>query len=104
MKPSPRRSPHEPVRVPRTTGRSPAGPHHRAPVLEDDKSLFPAYEPSLNVRKKVFDANPGPAELFAPISAALDTTTMTGLNVDVDGGEAADVAEDFLTEKGPIGG
>lgn len=31
---------------------------------------------------------------------------MTGLNakVDVDGGEAADVARDFLTEKGLIGG
>jgi osmoprotectant transport system substrate-binding protein len=75
-------------------------------VLEDDKSFFPAYEPSLNVRKEVFDASPELADLFAPIAAALDTTTMTGLNakVDVDGGEAADVAKGFLTEKGLIGG
>ncbi len=75
-------------------------------VLEDDKSFFPAYEPSLNVRKEVFDANPGLAELFAPVATALDTATMTALNakVDVDGGEAADVATQFLTEKGLIGG
>ncbi|MGH2476814.1 MAG: glycine betaine ABC transporter substrate-binding protein [Candidatus Limnocylindrales bacterium] len=75
-------------------------------VLEDDKSFFPAYEPSLNVRKEVFDASPGLTDLFAPIAAALDTTTMTGLNakVDVDGEEAADVAAQFLTEKGLIGG
>lgn len=75
-------------------------------VLEDDKSFFPAYEPSLNVRKEVFDANPGLADLFAPVAAALDTATMTALNakVDVEGGEAADVARDFLTEKGLMGG
>lgn len=75
-------------------------------VLEDDKSFFPAYEPSLNVRKEVFDASPELADLFAPVAAALDTTTMTGLNakVDVDGEEAADVASQFLTEKGLIGG
>ena len=75
-------------------------------VLEDDKSFFAAYEPSLNVRKEILDANPGLAELFAPVAAALDTATMTALNakVDVDGEEAADVAEAFLTEKGLIGG
>jgi len=75
-------------------------------VLEDDKSYFAAYEPSLNVRKEVFDANAGLADLFAPVAAALDTATMTALNakVDVDGEEAADVAAQFLTEKGLIGG
>ncbi len=75
-------------------------------VLEDDKSFNPAYEPSLNVRKEVFDANPGLAELFAPVAAALDTATITALNakVDVDGEEAADVARTFLTEKGLMGG
>lgn len=75
-------------------------------VLDDDKSFFPAYEASLNVRKDVFDANPGLAELFAPVAAVIDTATMTALNakVDVDGEEAADVARTFLTEKGLIGG
>jgi len=75
-------------------------------VLEDDKSFFAAYEPSLNVRKEVFDANPGLADLFAPVAAALDTATMTALNakVDVDGEDAADVAKAFLDEKGLMGG
>jgi len=75
-------------------------------VLEDDKNFFPSYLPSLNVRKEVVDANPQLAELFAPVAAALDTETMQALNskVDVDGTEPADVAREFLTEKGLIGG
>ena len=75
-------------------------------VLEDDKSFFPSYLPSLNVRKEVFDANPQLADLFAPVAAALDTATMQNLNsqVDVDGKEPADVAKQFLTDKGLIGG
>ena len=75
-------------------------------VLDDDKSFFPSYLPSLNVRKEVFDANPKLAELFAPVAAVLDTATMTALNakVDVDGMQEADVAKEFLTEKGLIGG
>ncbi|MEJ7747659.1 MAG: glycine betaine ABC transporter substrate-binding protein, partial [Candidatus Limnocylindrales bacterium] len=75
-------------------------------VLEDDKDFFASYLPSLNVRKEVFDANPGLADLFAPVAEALDTATMQALNskVDVDGAEPADVATEFLTEKGLIGG
>lgn len=74
-------------------------------VLEDDQAFFPVYEPSLNVRQDVFDANPGLADLFAPVAAALDTVTMQGLNSRVDqGGEnEADVAADFLQENGLIG-
>jgi osmoprotectant transport system substrate-binding protein len=74
-------------------------------VLEDDLAFFPVYEPSLNVRQEVFDANPGLADLFAPVAAALDTVTMTGLNSEVDqgGSEPADVAADFLQEAGLIG-
>ena len=75
-------------------------------VLEDDKEFFPSYLPSLNVRQEVFEANPGLADLFAPIAEALDNDTMTGLNakVDVDGEEPADVAKAFLEEQGLIGG
>ncbi len=67
-------------------------------VLEDDLALLPVYEPSLNVRQEAFDANPGLADLFAPVAAALDSVTMTGLNSKVDqGGEnEADVAAQFL--------
>jgi len=75
-------------------------------VLEDDKNFFASYLPSLTVRKEVFDKYPMLADLFAPVAAALDTTTMQGLNaeVDVDGKEPADVAKAFLTSKGLIGG
>ena len=74
-------------------------------VLEDDLDFFAVYEPSLNVRQDVFDANPGLAELFAPVAASLDTVTMQGLNaqVDVDGLEPADVAAAFLSEMGLVG-
>jgi osmoprotectant transport system substrate-binding protein len=67
-------------------------------VLEDDLAFFPVYEPSLNVRQEVFDANPGLADLFAPIAAALDTVTMQRLNsqVDQEGKNEADVAAEFL--------
>jgi osmoprotectant transport system substrate-binding protein len=75
-------------------------------VLEDDESFFPSYLPSLNIRQEVLDANPGLADLFAPVAAALDTETMQALNsrVDVDGENEADVAMAFLTENGLIGG
>jgi osmoprotectant transport system substrate-binding protein len=74
-------------------------------VLEDDLAFFPAYQPSLNVRQEVFDANPGLADLFAPVAAALDTETMTALNSEVDQGgtEPEDVAAQFLEEQGLIG-
>ncbi len=74
-------------------------------VLEDDQAFFPAYQPSLNVRQEVFDANPGLAELFAPVAVALDTVTMTALNSEVDqgGSEPAEVATKFLEEQGLIG-
>jgi osmoprotectant transport system substrate-binding protein len=75
-------------------------------VLEDDKQFFPSYLPSLNVRSEVLDANPGIADLFAPIAEALDNETMQGLNaaVDVDGEQPADVARQFLEENGLLGG
>jgi len=74
-------------------------------VLEDDLDFFAVYEPSLNVRQDVFDANPGIADLFAPVAAGLDTVTMQGLNaqVDIDGLEPADVAAAFLAEMGLVG-
>ncbi|MBA3235558.1 MAG: glycine betaine ABC transporter substrate-binding protein [Chloroflexi bacterium] len=75
-------------------------------VLADDKDFFPSYLPALNIRKEVFDANPGLAELFAPVAAALDTATMQDLNskVDVDGMQPADVAAEFLKSQGLMGG
>jgi osmoprotectant transport system substrate-binding protein len=75
-------------------------------VLEDDKSFFPIYNPTPTVRGDVMEEWPAIAEVFAPVSAALDNDTMTELNasVDVDGNDPADVARDWLTEKGLIDG
>lgn len=74
-------------------------------VLTDDLSFFPIYNPAPNVRNELYEEYPEIADVFAPISAALDNDTMTALNaaVDVDGGDPADVARDWLTEQGLIG-
>jgi osmoprotectant transport system substrate-binding protein len=69
-------------------------------VLEDDEGFFPPFHGSLNVRADVLDANPEIEELFAPISEALDDETMVDLNaqVDVDGDDPDDVAQEWLDD------
>jgi len=73
-------------------------------VLEDDKQFFPSYLPALNVGKDV-EGIDQLEQLFAPVSAALDTATMQALNsrVDVDGEQPEDVARSFLEDNGLIG-
>lgn len=84
-----------------TDGRIPA---LKLRVLTDDKTYQPLYNAALTVRKSVFDANPGLAELFAPISAALTDQEMLKLN----GQKSSDnvperkVARDWLASKGFI--
>jgi osmoprotectant transport system substrate-binding protein len=70
-------------------------------VLEDDEDFFPPYNGSLNVSAEVLDENPDIEELFAPITEALDTETMVGLNASVDVDEEApeDVAQEWLDEQ-----
>lgn len=71
-------------------------------VLEDDKTYFPVYNPSVVLRKETLDAHPELAKIFAPLSQKLDTKTMTELNFQVDGEHkpAKDVAKEFLTKAG----
>ncbi|PZS19147.1 MAG: glycine/betaine ABC transporter substrate-binding protein [Pseudonocardiales bacterium] len=71
-------------------------------VLADDKKFFPVYNPALNIRDSVFQKYPKLADVFAPISKALDTKTMQGLNSDVDnqGDSPAQVATQFLKDHG----
>jgi osmoprotectant transport system substrate-binding protein len=71
-------------------------------VLEDDQGFFPFYNPALNVRQEVVDANPAIRDLFAEISPLLTDETLQGLNaaVDVEGEAEDQVAEDFLRENG----
>jgi len=74
-------------------------------VLADDKHFFPVYNPAINIRKSVDDAHPDVAKVLAPISSALDDTTMQNLNaqVDIQGMQPAKVAQAWLQGKGLIG-
>jgi len=74
-------------------------------ALTDDKSYFPVYNPAINVRKSVADANPNVAKVLEPISQALDNATMQQLNTEVDikGSQPDKVAKTWLQEKGFIG-
>jgi osmoprotectant transport system substrate-binding protein len=73
-------------------------------VLEDDKNFFPIYSPAPNVREDVMAEWPAIADVFLPVTEALDNDTMTQLNasVDVDGNEPSDVAHDWLVSEGLI--
>lgn len=74
-------------------------------VIKDDKSFFVAYNAAMTVRQDVIDKNPKLADVFAPISKALTTDVMRGLNEKADvGGELPDdIAEKFLRDNGFIG-
>jgi osmoprotectant transport system substrate-binding protein len=69
-------------------------------IIEDDKSFFPIYNPSLTVSKQVVEENPQVEKLFAPIAKKLDTDTLQELNaqVDIEGLPEEDVAEKWLSE------
>ncbi|MFC9838995.1 glycine betaine ABC transporter substrate-binding protein [Rhodococcus sp. NPDC127530] len=71
-------------------------------LLEDDRQFFPKYNPAITMRKDFAEAHPQVADVMAPISAALTNEEITELNrrVDVEGEEPADVARDWLVEKG----
>ena len=73
-------------------------------LVEDDKSFFPIYNPTLNVRKDVIEQYPEIEKIFAPISKKLTTQELQKLNVKVDvQGQLEDqVAEDWLSENGFI--
>ncbi len=73
-------------------------------VIKDDKSFFPIYNPSLNVRKEVYEEYPEIEKVFAPVSKKLTTETLLKLNaqVDVEGQLPEDVAEQWLSENGFI--
>ncbi|HEX5540341.1 MAG TPA: glycine betaine ABC transporter substrate-binding protein [Micromonospora sp.] len=71
-------------------------------VLEDDKNFFPIYEGAVTMKQETLDANPKLESILAPLAEKLDTVTMQSLNaqVDVDGEDPADVAEEWLTKVG----
>ena len=75
-------------------------------VLEDDQSYFPVYNPSLTFLSPRLEELSGVQEVVAPVAQALTTQEITALNqrVSVDGELPEAVAQEWLTEKGLIGG
>lgn len=73
-------------------------------VLKDDKNYFPAYNAAINANTKTLKKFPQIADVFAPITAALNNDVLRDLNgqVDVGGREPADVAFDWMVEQGFI--
>ncbi len=82
-----------------TDGRIP-GLHLR--VLQDDKGFFPLYNVTEVVQTKTLRKYPVLRRIFAKINPKLDNKTMLSLNakVDVQGGDPAIVAKDWLVEEG----
>ena len=73
-------------------------------VLEDDLGYFPAYNVVPVFNGKFLEANPGIDKVFAEISPFLTDDEMQSMNlkVDVYGEEPAQVAFDWMVEKGFI--
>ena len=74
-------------------------------VLSDDEGFFVQYQGSMTVRDSTLTENPAIAEIMAPISAALTSEVITELNgqVDNDGEDPRDVAEEWLQAEGFLG-
>jgi osmoprotectant transport system substrate-binding protein len=73
-------------------------------VLEDDKAYFPKYNVSLVVRDDLMKQYPQIADLMAPVTEKLTDDVLIKLNaeIDVDGKEPTDVAEEWLRSEGFI--
>jgi osmoprotectant transport system substrate-binding protein len=75
-------------------------------VLEDDKAAFGAYTPAPTVLTSRLSRWPTLTDDLAPLTAALDTPTITSLNaqVDVDKKTPEEVARNFLVKSGLVSG
>ncbi|RKT84331.1 osmoprotectant transport system substrate-binding protein [Saccharopolyspora antimicrobica] len=71
-------------------------------VLDDDKLFFPRYNIGVTTRDELLERYPQITAIFEPVSAALTNEELVRLNaqVDVDGRDPADVARDWMAEKG----
>ncbi len=71
-------------------------------VLDDPRGAQPVYEPAPRVRAAVIDKYPEIASILDPVFASLDLEILQTLNakIAVEGQNPADVARDYLTEKG----
>ncbi|WP_406688323.1 glycine betaine ABC transporter substrate-binding protein [Saccharopolyspora sp. ID03-671] len=84
-----------------TDGRIPA---LNLKVLADDKQFFPRYNVGVTLRDEMLKRYPQLTQVFQPIAEKLTNEELMKLNaqVDVDGRDPADVARDWMAEKGLI--
>ncbi|MCP9623565.1 glycine betaine ABC transporter substrate-binding protein [Nocardia otitidiscaviarum] len=71
-------------------------------LLTDDRGFFPQYNAALVMREDFATAHPEVIEVLTPISRLLTNETITELNrqVDVEGREPAQVAREWMAERG----
>lgn len=71
-------------------------------LLTDDKNLYPPYQVAPVIRKELVDQNPEIATILNSLAPLLTDDVMQGLNNEVSGNgrEPAEVAREFLVEKG----
>ena len=71
-------------------------------VLGDSRNVQPYYRPAPIVRQEVLDEYPEIESILEPVFSSLDLETLQTLNarIAVQGENAAQVAEDYLTENG----
>ncbi len=71
-------------------------------VLEDDKQFFPHYNAAVTMREQVYKSHPEIVTVLAPVMKEITNDEISTLNakVDVDGEEPADVARQWLVDKG----
>lgn len=75
-------------------------------LLEDDLQFYPPYFAAPVVRQDLLEAAPDVREILNTVAGTLDDARMAGLNfqVDEESQEIPDVARNFLTEEGLVGG
>lgn len=73
-------------------------------VMEDDQEFFPVYQAGFTLQQTTLDEYPDIADIIGKVSPLLTTEEMQRLNaqVDVDGEDPEDVANDWLAEQGLI--
>ncbi|WP_127784551.1 glycine betaine ABC transporter substrate-binding protein [Rhodococcus sp. X156] len=71
-------------------------------LVEDDKQFFPRYNATVVIRQEVAEKYPEIATVLEPISKILTNEEITKLNakVDVDGEDPAEVARQWMVDKG----
>ena len=71
-------------------------------LVKDDKAFFPHYNATLNIRQPIADRYPQIAEVMRPVSDAITNAEITRLSaqVDVDGADPAQVARQWMVDKG----